>query len=728
MPNFFASVPKGLESLLLDELITLGASETKETVAGAYFKGSFETAYNCCLRSRLASRVFSPLLTTPVSTTEELYEQVRGIPWEEHMTVDTSFAVNATLSNSRITHSQFAALKVKDGIVDYFRDRLGRRPSVKTVHPELQLNLTIKHNQAILSVDLSGESLHQRGYRTKGGKAPIKETLAAALLLRAGWPQVFEEGGILIDPMCGSGTILIEAVLMALKIPPGFLRDYYGMFGWKQFDEELWARVIKEVQADQKSALQRDGVIAVGSDVNSKILVQCKKHIAVAGVERFIDISRVPISQFSRNPEHTKGILVTNPPYGERLGDIPALAGLYATFGQVLQNNFEGWKAAVLCSDLTLGKLMGLRTPKKYKFFNGSIPCHLLVFDLKQKNFFDHQEFLETYDGGKIGLGESAVMFRNRLRKNLKRLKSWVKREGIGCYRVYDADMPEFNVAIDVYIDYLVIQEYRAPSTVPPQQAARRLLEVLLVAPEVTGIHRNQVMLKVRQHQHGKEQYSKMNAKGDTLAVREGGCRFWVNLTDYLDTGLFLDHRLTRKHIGSLAKDTRFLNLFAYTGSATVYAAKGGARSTLTVDMSNNYLAWAERNMELNKFQGKEHRYVKADCLEWLNYARGVFDLIFLDPPSFSNSRSMARTFDVQRDYVELINKTIKLLAPGGTLIFSTNLRGFKMDCQAFSGCLLTDISKKTIPFDFKRRSNIHQCWSFTKNQTGNGSKAGKRP
>ncbi|WP_455234642.1 bifunctional 23S rRNA (guanine(2069)-N(7))-methyltransferase RlmK/23S rRNA (guanine(2445)-N(2))-methyltransferase RlmL [Thiogranum longum] len=315
-------------------------------------------------------------------------------------------------------------------------------------------------------------------------------------------------------------------------------------------------------------------------------------------------------------------------------------------------------------------------------------------------------------------VSDGAQMFANRLKKNLKRLDPWLKREDIHCYRLYDADIPEYAMAVDVYQGkqrWIHVQEYQAPRSVDPNKAQQRLQQALDVIPETLAIGPAQLFCKVRRQQKGSAQYEKLATAGTFHEVMEGGNRFLVNFTDYLDTGLFLDHRLTRAMLRELAAGKRFLNLFAYTGSATVYAASGGAAATTTVDMSRTYLDWARRNMELNGFTGKQHQFIQADCLEWLNAtsAGSCYELIFLDPPSFSTSKRMRATLDIQRDHVTLIRSAVKLLTTDGLLVFSNNLRRFKMDHEALHDLWIENISRVTLPKDFERNPKIHNCWKI---------------
>lgn len=311
-----------------------------------------------------------------------------------------------------------------------------------------------------------------------------------------------------------------------------------------------------------------------------------------------------------------------------------------------------------------------------------------------------------------------AEMLANRLRKNLRHLGKWARREGVTCYRVYDADLPEYAVAVDLYGGWVHVQEYEAPPSVDPILAQRRLADAMAVIPDALGRPTDRVVLKIRRRQKGLAQYERQATTGRFHEVHEGGLRFLVNLTDYLDTGLFLDHRPTRALIQSAVRGGRFLNLFAYTGTASVYAAAGEAASTTTVDMSSVYLDWARRNMGLNGFgEGRTHRFIRADCLAWLAVPHPErYQVIFVDPPTFSNSKRMGEaTFDVQRDHAVLLRSVARLLARDGLILFSNNFRHFKMHRSALPDLSAEDITLSTIPPDFQRNPRIHNCWRLTR-------------
>lgn len=715
--SFFATAPKGLEQLLAEELTSLGAVTTTETRAGVAFTGSLETAYRVCLWSRLASRVLLPLASFGAASPEELYDGVRALDWAEQMTATGSLAVDCNLSQSKVTHSHYAALKVKDAIVDQFRDLCGQRPGVDTEQPDLRINLYLHRDEATLSLDFSGTSLHRRGYREDGALAPLKENLAAAILLRAGWPQIAAAGGALVDPMCGSGTLPLEAALMAADCAPGLTRSYYGFFGWRGHDPELWQRLLEQARQRRSAGLAQLPPI-VGYDADPRAIKAAWANAARAGLQEKVHFERRELAALSGPPTRgASGLLVVNPPYGERLGEVAELRHLYAGLGGRLREHFPGWKAAVFTGNPELGKAIGLRARRIHSLFNGALKCQLLHFDITPEWYAGGQSFSAAPPPppAPVPWSAGADMVANRLRKNLRNLGRWARQNDIFCYRLYDADLPEYAVAIDLYEQWAHVQEYEAPKTIDPELAATRLQEVLAVLPGVLELPAEAIFLKVRRRQKGSAQYGKFAAEGVFHQVREGNCRFLVNFTDYLDTGLFLDHRLTRSLLQSLARGRRFLNLFGYTGTASVHAAMGGALSTTTVDMSKTYLGWARKNLALNGFSDQHHEFIQADCLQWLAAEQRRFGLIFLDPPTFSNSKTMEETFDVQRDHVALLTQACGLLTHDGVLIFSNNNRRFRMDTEALPELRIEEITRRTIPKDFERNPKIHNCWKITR-------------
>jgi 23S rRNA (guanine2445-N2)-methyltransferase / 23S rRNA (guanine2069-N7)-methyltransferase len=698
--------------MLADELAGLEAQNVHATRAGVSFAGSLSSAYRACLWSRLANRILMPIENFPARSPEALYDGIQTIDWKLHLAHDGSLAVDFTSSQSVITHSHYGALKVKDAIVDQLRDASGVRPSVDTARPDLRVNVYLHRNEATVSIDLSGESLHRRGYRAQTVEAPLKENLAAAILMRANWPVIAKDGGALIDLMCGSGTLLIEAAMSAADIAPGLTRDYFGFLRWKRHDIAIWSELLDEARRRREIGLAHLPPIH-GYDRDPLAIRAARDNIKRSGLGNLILAQQRELT--SCTPEAApSGLVVANAPYGERLGPSSELPALYAELGAQLKKCFPGWRAAVFTGNPELGKTMGLRAGKMHTLYNGAIECKLLHFELTPENAVGNRA-AKPFE---IRPGSPAEMFANRLRKNLQHFGRWARRQDISCYRLYDADLHEFNLAIDVYESsqrYVHVQEYEAPDTIDPDKARQRLQHALGVIPLVLEIPREQMILKLRRRQKGGAQYEKLAEAGEYHEVREGPCRFLVNFTDYLDTGLFLDHRSLRALLAKLVNGKRFLNLFGYTGTATVHAARGGAASTTTVDMSQTYLGWAKRNFDLNKLDGKIHELIRADVQQWLTENRQQrYGLIFLDPPTFSRSKRMEDTLDIQRDHVALISKAAALLEPGGILIFSTNYRRFKIDRSGLAPLKTEDITRQTLPQDFARNPKIHQCFRIT--------------
>jgi 23S rRNA (guanine2445-N2)-methyltransferase / 23S rRNA (guanine2069-N7)-methyltransferase len=726
--RFFATAPKGIAPLLADELRQLGAEDIVERAAGAAFTGDSALGYRACLWSRTASRVLLELARFEAPAPEALYTGVQTIDWPEHLAPAGTLAVDFHSQRSQITHTHFGALKVKDAIVDQFRARHGERPSVALEQPDVRISVVLDRDQAILSLDLSGEGLHRRGYRTDSVAAALKQNLAAALLLRCGWPAIAAASGAFVDPMCGSGTLGIEAAMIAGDIAPGLRRRYYGFLRWRQFDTALWETLLREAEERRVAGEARlPGVYL--SDADPRAIAAAKQNVKETGLFDSEKGYRILIKQAElrelQRPSADTGLVLVNPPYGERLGETAELRALYTHLGEMLRQEFNGWRAAVFTGNPPLGKYLGLTAKRKHTFYNGAIECQLLRFDITPGSVPPTADERATR-AAERPRSPGAQMFTNRLEKNLDTVGRWAAKEDITCYRLYDADMPEYALAIDLYHDESGIrwahaQEYAAPSTVDRDKARQRLRDALHVLPEVLAIPRERIFLKKRERKPGKAQYEKRGEAGQFHVVREGLCRLLVNFEDYLDTGLFLDHRITRQMIAAWARDKRFLNLFAYTATATVHAGLSGVRATTSVDLSPTYLDWAGRNLALNGLNLKAHELVQADCREWLRTQsrdpRRRYDLIFLDPPTFSNSKRMDGTLDIQRDHVALIRDTLALLVPGGTLLFSTNRQKFKLDTAALSGVVIEDIGHASLPRDFARNPHIHQCFKLVQNQ-----------
>lgn len=670
-----------------------------------------------CLWSRVANRVLLPICLGQVNDDKELYTLAQTIDWDTHLDPTQTLAVDFLSAGSAIKHTQYGALKVKDAVVDQFRDRYGYRPNVERSTPDIRINVYVSGVQARIAIDLSGSSLHRRGYRFSGGLAPLKENLAAAVLMASGWSECFESGQPLSDPLCGSGTLLIEAAMMACNQAPGLLRDYFGFLGWKLLDQSLW----NELLADARSAIVKCPVPIVGSDNDAHIVEQCRKNLENAGFSETIEVYSSDASGGRSNTLKTfdQGLVVTNPPYGERM---PADQSFYQSLGLTLSRAYAGWRCGLFTAQSSPYQQSGLPLHPTLSTRNGGIDCVLLLGDIPASAALRNVDTVESSSAAPL---VDAEPFINRLNKNQRKLNKWLKREEVAAYRLYDADIPEFSVAVDVYeadSKHCVVQEYQAPKSVNVAMAQARLAAVLACLPEAVGVAEDQVHLKLRGVQSGHRQYDKLDSDATVRAtVTEYGAKYELNFTDYLDVGLFLDHRPLRKFISQNAGGKRFLNLFSYTGSATVSAVIGGSAGSVSVDSSKTYCEWARRNLSANGASATDHIIERQDVLSWLNHARSSlsqgkrFDLILLDPPTFSNSTSMDRDWNVQRDYIETIDACLELMEPGGLLIFSTNFRQFKLDKKTLESrrenLQIEDRTRWSIDEDYQRNSRIHQCW-----------------
>ncbi|BBP46698.1 ribosomal RNA large subunit methyltransferase K/L [Thiosulfatimonas sediminis] len=724
----FATTAQGLNELCREELLSLGVSDARAQPRGVSFRADLETLYRCCLWSRTANRIFMVILETKLENQEALTEEVAKLNWLEHMDGFGTFSVSFSGKGMGIDHTHYGALKIKDGIVDFFRDNSDERPIVDKKHPQLRVHGHLNRNELTLSIDLVGYSLHQRGYRDgQQVEAPLKENVAAAILLRAGWPEIAKAGGVLYDPMCGSGTFLVEAAMIASDLAPGLIkaRDMQLNY-WKQHDKALWEQLITEAEQREEEGLRHLPDI-YGSDASHKSLAIAEEAIAKAGYSDSIEVKQMTVEQGRRWGDWQPGLVICNPPYGERLGELEDVKHLYTALGDYLKSEFSDWQAALLTCNPELGMYLGIKAKRSHNFANGPMECKLLRFDINEQAHREPalkggielaaqvQEFFPL-----LGQSDGAQMVANRLRKNFKALRKWAERNHVFAYRVYDADMPEYSVAIDYYHtleagEWLVVNEYAPPKTVDRGKAKSRLYQVMSVLPDVFDIAVDRIVFKVRERQKGTAQYERMDEQKAYYTVLENDTKVRVNFTDYLDTGLFLDHRDVRAKLAELSRGKSLLNLFCYTATASVEAAVAGAKSSLSVDMSRTYLFWAQNNFWANKVDELKHQLERADVIAWLTEQaenpQQKFDVIFMDPPSFSSSKKMEGILDVQRDHGWMIRKAMQLLNPNGVMLFSNNLRKFKLDELITLQFDVQDITHQTMPEDFKRNSKIHQAW-----------------
>lgn len=703
--------PGGLETLLADELAGLGITVIRRGRGAVTGEGTLEALYRACLWSRFANHVLLRIASLRDGDADALYEQLCEVPWDQWLRPGQRFVIAVSGSSPAIANSQHAVFRAKDAVVDHFVSRARIRPNVDRDNPDVYLQLHLDEKEPAIYLNLSGAPLHERGYRVSGVEAPLKENVAAAVA-RWGGIGTGRLPSVVLDPLCGGGTLLVEAAWMLADVAPGLLRTHWGFERWSGHDATAWAAVRSDALRRREAGLASLGTRFVGFDAEPRAVRAAQANAAAAGIGTLIHIERQSLANLRRGGRLAvdDGVVLTNPPYGERLSDVNAAPFVYRCLGRKLRAVTPGWPVAVLGADVE--HLDEFRVPgyQQHRCHNGPLACFVRVFDAPTQPEAAWPLFRLRTDAQVEGEGEALA---NRLQKNWKQLKGWVERDGIRAFRLYDADLPEFNVAVDAYGDRIHVQEYAAPSTIDPQKAAHRLEVALDAICAVTGKSRKALALKVRARQKGAQQYRRQDSSGDLFEVEEYGARLLVNLTDYLDTGLFLDHRPVRHRLQSLCRDKHFLNLFCYTGTASVHAALGGARSTTSVDLNPRYLAWAEANLALNGFSTAQHYLERADVAQALAKGGDQFDVIFMDPPTFSNSKRTPNVLDIQRDHIDLLKGAMRHLARDGVLLFSNNYRRFRLDPSVLADYDVRDITPDTIPPDFARNTKIHQCWEI---------------
>ena len=765
--EFFATCPKGFERLLAGELASLGATSVRALRGQVAFSGALADAYRVCLWSRIASRVVLVLSHGAAADADELYDAASSIDWESHLSLSSTFAIDAHGMNDQLRNTQFVTLRVKDAVCDRMQARFGGRPSVEVRHPDVMIIARVRGERVTLGIDLSGEPLFHRGFgrrSTDDGLGGLRADYAAAMLAAGSWHRCLRhDTPTLAAAYAGSGTILVEAAGAALDRAPSLLRSRWGFDRWLGHDAAAWEALLDEADERAEKGGERAGSLRLVSlDDRPGAASAARMALRSAGLDVSLDTltSRDTLTDVLAGADASSTLGVCDLSWlrtAELAREVSAL-GCVTTLADSLPT---GSPLAAFALGDSLDAALGMTPADSVSTLLGRDEAAIRLYtetdDAHATSGDDNgtptaptpRATVTLKDGTTIPVLVSASdQFAARLQKVAKLRAKWSKREDVSCYRVYDADLPDYAVAIDLYQAseasrgrdkggrWLVVQEYAAPKGIDLDLAHRRLLDVLAIAPRVLGVDPNDVTLRVRKRAKGGSQYaSEQGAGGDThpdrrsrlaLApgahlVDEGGLIFEVNLAERLDTGLFLDHRDVRAQVRELAKGTkgskRFLNLFAYTGTATCYAADGGAKHTTTVDLSRTYLDWAERNMERNGFTGDEHEYVQDDVVRWVSEQRRTrnrWDLVFCDPPTFSNSKRMSRdSFDVQRDHAELLIGVSRLLTADGVCLFSCNLRGFTPDTEKLEkyGVEIEDVTEGTIPDDFSRNAKIHHVY-----------------
>lgn len=753
--EFIATCPKGFEKLLAEELASFHIPQVRQLRGQVAFGGELADAYRACLWSRLASRVLLVLARVGAADADALYEGVQSIDWSAHLAPGATFVIDSHGTNDNLRNTQFVALRSKDAISDQLFSARGMRPVVNTDAPDVIVDVRLQRERATVSIDLTGEPLFHRGYDSRAARkvAPLRADYAAMVLAAGRWYRNVRHGApVLAALWAGQGAVLVEAAAEALDRAPGLLRARWGFEGWAGHDADAWDELLAEAD-ERATAGEKNSLSLYACDTRPGAEAACRGALRAAGLD--CELTFAPAAEVLDAARAAGDDALVTCDLSWLSEDDLALEASALT----AMSAAAGMNVAALVRDSSVDAAVQAAPAEVFDVIQGREPAYVRCFDAVPGQAAPEPACVTLAGGERVPvLVPASDQFAARLAKVAKLRAKWARREDVSCYRVYDADLPDYAVAIELYqgLDgkgrWLQVSEYAAPKEIDADLARRRLMDVLAIAPRVMSIDPSNVNLRVRTRARGGSQYADEGSAAATPAagefsrlrgqradmrnrhkpsltdlprgahlIDEGGLTFEVNFSARLDCGIFLDHRDTRAEVREMMKKTlgskRFLNLFAYTGTATCYAADGGAKFTTTVDLSRPSLDWARRNMARNGFTGPEHEFVQADVIQWVSeqrHTRNRWDLVFCDVPTFSNSQRMKKSsWDVQRDHSELIIGVSRLLTRNGCAIFSCNLRGFKPDVEALqkAGVVIEDITASTIPEDFKRNAKIHHAY-----------------
>ena len=717
-----ATAAFGLEAIVVRELQALGYEGRVVRPGRIEFGGDLVAVARANLWLRSADRVLLQMAKFSATDFDALFDTVSALPWEDWIAPEAAIPVRGRSRKSQLTSVPACQRTVKKAIVKRLLSKHQVAELTETGAP-VAVEIALLDDEATLSLDTSGDGLAKRGYRTLTGPAQIRETLAAALVQLSFWKPERP----LIDPFCGTGTIVIEAAMLGRRIAPGRLRQFAAE-QWPSVAAKPWEQAREEAADMQLPALPER---PMGTDIDAESLKLARYHAGQAGVSEDVHFQQRPFAELTSQRQY--GCTIMNPPYGLRLGEEREVEELYRMLPEVLRR-LPTWSHYILSARNDLEQLVGQKADRRRKLFNAQIECTYFQFYGPRParaakdaptSLAVSQEIADkakpqaasaVFGGLREEAARQADEFANRLRKLARHRRRWPTKRGITCYRLYERDIPEIPLVVDRYGDALHIAEFERPHIRTPAEHADWLDHMVRTAAEALEVARELVFVKHRSRQRGALQYERVDEQHAVRVVNEGGLKFQVNLSDYLDTGLFLDHRQTRRMVRDLAEGTNFLNLFAYTGSFTVYAAAGGAAKTTSVDLSATYQDWAAENLRLNGFVGSEHSLVRSDTSQFLSSLADdeQFDLVVVDPPTFSNSKKLKRDWDIQRDHAALLQQVIAHTVSSGVIFFSTNSRRFKLNEAALAGVAIREISKQTLPEDF-RNKRIHRCWRMHK-------------
>lgn len=764
--QLLATCAFGLESLLRRELEGLDLPAKVIEPGRVAFEGDHRAILNANLWLRTADRILIKVSDFPAPDFDALFESTRNLDWTPYISADGQFPVSGRCIRSQLTSVPACQRAIKKAIAQSLI-----RDTQSTTLPEngasFRVDFTLLKDHATLTIDTTGIGLNRRGYHRAGSSPQVKETLAAALVMLSYW----RNGRPLVTPLCRGGTIAIEAAMIGLNMAPGIGRSF-ACEDWStdylSLSQEL--RNEAESRCDKKLDTR-----ILAFDHDERMIAKARANAKFARVTDAIHFDCADLHQI-RN-QRRFGCLVAVPPSEEHFPSIRERDEYYHQLPDLFRR-LPTWSHYVLADFRKLESLLGRPADRRRKLYSGGTPMTYFQFhgpkpvtnapnddatDLDDKMTPERSAIKTSTIANKGGTSlttagssaepstketnnteasrqperepryehasgpaafgelsaksrEQAELFASRIRKRAKHLRKWPTKRGITCYRIYERDIPEIPLVVDLYEDAIHVTEYDRPHDRDPAEHGNWLDLMAQTAADGLNVAKQNIYLKRRGRQKGKTQHDKVAETFIRKEVQEGGLKFLVNLADYVDTGLFLDHRITREMVRDQAKGKHFLNLFCYTGSFTVYAADGAAKSTVSVDLSRNYLDWAKANLEINGLDGQQHRFVHQDTMQFIQEhpAKPTYDLVVIDPPTFSNSKRTENDWTVQGQAEELLERVLPLVIPGGVIYFSTNFRRFKFQPENLKLSEAHEISRQTVPEDFRNR-RIHRCWRLVR-------------
>lgn len=743
--ELFVRCASGFEKTLAHELCELGLRRVRPLAGGVAAFGTKHDAYATCLWSRVATRVQLVVARVDAGDTQQLYTGTRGVAWEKVVRRGATIAVRAHGTNDALRNTAFTALKVKDALCDRLRDAWGERPNVDARHPDLEVNVALHERKATLYLNLSGGSLHRRGYRQDGVQtaAPLKETLAAGMLLAAGWRKLAREGASFVDPMCGSGTLAIEAALIAGNVAPGLLRTAWGFGGWAEHEPDLWEDVLCHAREARISPAPGTRIFAGDVDKDAvRIAARNAERAGVDGtVQLFCDDAanlRKHIGAIRRSG--ATGLLACNPPYGERLQESWELAATYQALGQAVEALPEGWQVVAISPDGRIDTLLAREPTLTIPCYNGPIHTWVRAYDLADEQ---HACDIVSLDGRNLRVpiaDPHSAQFAARLRKVARDRGRWARRTGIGAYRIYEADLPDFPYAIDVFVPdadaagdgsasdkptapYVLMREVVRPKASAALAASRRLCDAEALVAGILGLPQGHVVVRRIEGDKHKPRTHDHASAGDEgasprVVVREAGLRHVVSMAQPDDT-LPLVLREARGMAASQAHDKRVACVFATDVACVAELLARGPASLVVVDAREQNRRLVEQAFAINGMRSDALRFRGTDPLTWAQSearAKRRYDLVVCVAPEWIVAHDNGgREWSLGRDHKALVLALGRILAPGGSLLFATTqlAPGYDPEGLRPAGLLVRDVTANVLPDDFAHTRIPLRCLEF---------------